>query len=512
MKETAVDDSQPLSQDLIDEFVANAHGNLLRVQELLGQHPTLLNANASWDETALAAAAQVGRRDIAEFLLAAGAPLDICTAAMLGRVDAVTSFLRADQGLAHATGAHGIPVLYHAAITNRKQVAKLLLAAGTDVNDACDVAIARFTESPAGFSLAYGSYLGGSGADFVAGLAVTGGGADWVVGGTSSGDFPTVPGAPQAANRGGFDAFVTRLSASGRALGSSTYFGGSGYDYPFDVALDASGNPHVAGRTESSDFPVTAGSFQQANAGSSDAFVAQLTRVGDVAWSTLLGGTGFDWPFAIAVGGSGAVYVAGLTRSADFPTLLAAQNGPGGADDAFVARLSRNGSALRWSTLLGGPGAEQAHGLALDGAGGVWVAGTSAGGLTTSADATQPSFGGGGNDAFLVRLDEAASVRLRPSALRFPRTRVGRSTAPRQVVVTNTGQVPVDVLGVSVGGADPGDFVLTNGCPATLAPGAACSVDVRFTPAAAGPRAALLQVGTSASAAPSTVALSGTGF
>ncbi|MFN8093417.1 MAG: choice-of-anchor D domain-containing protein [Vicinamibacteria bacterium] len=385
-------------------------------------------------------------------------------------------------------------------------------AAGTDVNDACDVAIARFTESPAGFSLAYGSYLGGSGADFVAGLAVTGGGADWVVGGTSSGDFPTVPGAPQAANRGGFDAFVTRLSASGRALGSSTYFGGSGYDYPFDVALDASGNPHVAGRTESSDFPVTAGSFQQANAGSSDAFVAQLTRVGDVAWSTLLGGTGFDWPFAIAVGGSGAVYVAGLTRSADFPTLLAAQNGPGGADDAFVARLSRNGSALRWSTLLGGPGAEQAHGLALDGAGGVWVAGTSAGGLTTSADATQPSFGGGGNDAFLVRLDEAASVRLRPSALRFPRTRVGRSTAPRQVVVTNTGQVPVDVLGVSVGGADPGDFVLTNGCPATLAPGAACSVDVRFTPAAAGPRAALLQVGTSASAAPSTVALSGTGF
>lgn len=142
MKETAVDDSQPLSQDLIDEFVANAHGNLLRVQELLGQHPTLLNANASWDETALAAAAQVGRRDIAEFLLAAGAPLDICTAAMLGRVDAVTSFLRADQGLAHATGAHGIPVLYHAAITNRKQVAKLLLAAGTDVNQGTGVTTA----------------------------------------------------------------------------------------------------------------------------------------------------------------------------------------------------------------------------------------------------------------------------------------------------------------------------------------------------------------------------------
>lgn len=137
-----MNENQPISQDLIDEFVGNAHGNLARVQELLAQHPALLNARASWDETALAAAAQVGRRDIAEYLLAAGAPLDICTAAMLGRVDAVTGFLRADPSLAQATGAHGIPVLYHAAITNRKQVAKLLLAAGADVNQGVGVTTA----------------------------------------------------------------------------------------------------------------------------------------------------------------------------------------------------------------------------------------------------------------------------------------------------------------------------------------------------------------------------------
>lgn len=137
-----MNENQPISQDLIDEFVGNAHGNLARVQELLAQYPALLNAQASWDETALAAAAQVGRRDIAEYLLAAGAPLDICTAAMLGRVDAVTGFLRADPTLAQATGAHGIPVLYHAAITNRKQVAKLLLAAGADVNQGAGVTTA----------------------------------------------------------------------------------------------------------------------------------------------------------------------------------------------------------------------------------------------------------------------------------------------------------------------------------------------------------------------------------
>mgnify|MGYP003603946168 CR=1 FL=1 len=129
-----MDDHQTLPQDLIDEFVGNAHGNLARVQELLTQYPALLNAHASWDETALAAAAQVGRRDIAEYLLAAGAPLDICAAAMLGQIDAVTDFLRADPALAHATGAHGIPLLYHAAITNHIQVAGLLLTAGADVN------------------------------------------------------------------------------------------------------------------------------------------------------------------------------------------------------------------------------------------------------------------------------------------------------------------------------------------------------------------------------------------
>jgi len=385
-------------------------------------------------------------------------------------------------------------------------------ASGADVNDACDVAIARFTESSAGFSLAYGTYLGGSGADFVAGLAVTPDGADWVVGGTSSADFPTTAGARQAANRGGFDAFVARLAASGAALDSSTYLGGSGYDYPFDVALDGGGRPYVVGRTESADFPSTAGAFQPANAGGSDGFVARFTRAGDLAWSTLLGGSGFDWPFAVGVSGSGSVYVAGQTSSANFPVVLPAQAQPGGAEDAFVARLAPNGSALRWSTRLGGPGSDLAHGLAPDGQGGVWVVGNTGGGLASASDAVQPSFGGGASDAFLVRLDEKASIRLRPSSLLFRPTRVGRRSAPRQVVVRNNGSVDVDVLDVSLGGASPGDYVLANGCPATLAPGDACSVAVRFAPVAAGARDASLLVRTSASAAPSAVELGGTGF
>jgi ankyrin repeat protein len=122
------------SDELVKEFVLSAHGNFDRVKELLAKHPALLNVSAPWRETALGAAAHMGRVEIAEHLLAAGAPLDICTAAMLGRREEVTSMLRSDPSLAHATGAHGFPVLFYPAIHGHVETAELLLAAGADVN------------------------------------------------------------------------------------------------------------------------------------------------------------------------------------------------------------------------------------------------------------------------------------------------------------------------------------------------------------------------------------------
>lgn len=126
--------TSPLPQPVIDEFVGVAHGDFPRLQELLTAHPGLLNADATWHETALEAAAQMGRVDIVEYLLAAGAPLDICTAAMLGRRADVAAFLAADPAAAHATGAHGSPVLYYPAIANHPAIAEDLLAHGADVN------------------------------------------------------------------------------------------------------------------------------------------------------------------------------------------------------------------------------------------------------------------------------------------------------------------------------------------------------------------------------------------
>jgi ankyrin repeat protein len=119
---------------LIDQFVGVAHGDFIQVQELLERHSGLLNANATWNETAIQAATQTGQVEIAEYLLAKGAPLDICTAAMLGKAAQVEETLRSDPGQAEATGAHGLPVLFFPVITAHKGIAETLLAHGARID------------------------------------------------------------------------------------------------------------------------------------------------------------------------------------------------------------------------------------------------------------------------------------------------------------------------------------------------------------------------------------------
>jgi ankyrin repeat protein len=125
-----------VDQSIIDEFVGNAHGNLARVQELAAQYPSIVNAQASWGETALQAAAQVGSRPILEFLLSQGVAEDIFAAIVLGHTGQVRRWLDADPGLIHARGAHGFPILYFAAVIGDLALADELLARGAEVNSA----------------------------------------------------------------------------------------------------------------------------------------------------------------------------------------------------------------------------------------------------------------------------------------------------------------------------------------------------------------------------------------
>lgn len=124
----------PATQQEIDLFVNSSHGDFAKVKELLEKYPEIINCTSSAQETALGAAAHTGQKMIAEFLLERGAPLDICTAAMLNKCKEVEQMLKADPALCNAKGSHGIPVMYFAALSGSAEMAETLLACGASPN------------------------------------------------------------------------------------------------------------------------------------------------------------------------------------------------------------------------------------------------------------------------------------------------------------------------------------------------------------------------------------------
>jgi len=256
-----------------------------------------------------------------------------------------------------------------------------------------------------GSALVYSTYLGGSGSELGEGIAVDAAGRAHLTGFTLSTNFPTTGGAAQTTLNGSDDAFVTSLSADGSALVYSTYLGGSGGDSGEDIVIDADGQAHVIGMTSSTDFPTTAGAFQTAlGGGEVDAFVAKLNASGStLVFSTYLGGSGFDECTGIAVDVDGRAHVVGKTESVDFPTTADAfQTAFGGVRDAFMTKLNADGSALVYSTYLGGSVADEGEGIAVDADGRAYVTGhTNLSDFPTTAGAFQTTYGGN-RDAFVV--------------------------------------------------------------------------------------------------------------
>jgi len=264
---------------------------------------------------------------------------------------------------------------------------------------------------PTGSTLLYSTYLGGSGDDFVTGLALTASGEAVVVGYTTSLNFPVVSGAVQQTYAGNFDGFIARLNSSGTALSYGTYMGGTGNDTVNGVALDSGGNIYVTGQTQSADFP-TLNPVQSCISGgiNADAFVTKLSTAGSLVYSTCLGGTGSDIGTAIAVDSLGNAYVAGATSSTDFPATAGSCQGLNrGEYDAFVASIAASGSALRWATYFGGSAIDTATGIALDSAGDVYITG-----YTRSTDFPVASFPQGpyhgGSDGFVAEFSAGGAA------------------------------------------------------------------------------------------------------
>lgn len=286
----------------------------------------------------------------------------------------------------------------------------------------------------------YSTYLGGGGDDVANGIAVNSSGNAFVTGSTCSSGaspFPTTSGVFQTAYAGGFspckrdrgDAFVTELSSSGAELVYSTYLGGASGDTANAIVVDSSDNAYVVGTTCSSNFPTTLGAIQTSYSGdggkckagpSGDVFVAKLNSKGSaLVYSTYLGGGSGDTGYALALDSSANAYVVGSTYSKNFPVT------PGAYDtkckgcatalsQAFVSKLNSTGTALEYSTYLGGssgvePCSACATGIAIDSSDNAYVVG-----LTSYKDfpilnAFQPAYATGAHDQFVTKLNSTGS-------------------------------------------------------------------------------------------------------
>jgi hypothetical protein len=255
-----------------------------------------------------------------------------------------------------------------------------------------------------GTALLYSTYLGGRSDDAGLGIAVDPAGDAYITGSTDSADFPTLN-PLQAANRGGTDAFVTKLNSTGRAIVYSTYLGGRGEDAGNTIAVDAVGNAYVTGTTASGDFP-TQNPFQAANHGSTNAFLAKINSGGTaLVYSTYLGGSGNDYAQGIAVDAAGEVFVTGTTSSANFPTVNPVQATNRGNANAFIAKFNTGGTALLYSTFLGGSRADNGSGIAVDTAGDAYVVGSTVSSDFPTVHAVQATYGGGFKDAFVIKIN-----------------------------------------------------------------------------------------------------------
>ncbi len=256
--------------------------------------------------------------------------------------------------------------------------------------------------------LNYSTFLGDTDDDQGVSIAVDAQGNTYITGTTQSSHFPTTDGSAQPRFGGpDDDVFVTKLDPSGATLVFSTFLGSNENDRGRAVAVGSDGSVYVAGETNSTDFPVTPGAWQQEyGRGGRDAFVAKLSPDGSqLVYSTFLGSDDEDWATDIAVDSQGQAHVVGGTKSSKFPTtVLSLQTKFGGGIDAFLVKMRADGSGAVFSTFLGGGSDDEALAVALDPFDTIYATGyTKSDSFPVTAGAFQPERDSD-EDAFVVKI------------------------------------------------------------------------------------------------------------
>ena len=270
-----------------------------------------------------------------------------------------------------------------------------------------------------GRTLVYGTFLGGAGNESARAVEVDDGGSAYVVGLTNSNDFPVSANAYSTENQGNSDIFALKLTTSGDSFFFSTLIGGTGLDFPYDIALGPRSDIYVTGYTESKDFPTSISAYDKVLSGTGDAFVLRLrqsTEI-DLIYSTLFGGFGDEKAYGIAVDQEGHAYVTGHTNShrGDFPSTENAfdetyNGGQGALGDAFVTKVSLFGDDLVYSTFLGGSESEGIFAdIAVADNGEAVVTGrTHSNNFPVTTDAYDTTYNGNA-DVYITRLNAAGS-------------------------------------------------------------------------------------------------------
>ncbi|MEA2563643.1 MAG: hypothetical protein QOH06_5147 [Acidobacteriota bacterium] len=325
------------------------------------------------------------------------------------KLDTAISIAVDDQGAAYVTGqtdSRDLPILN--AFQSRL---------GFFVNQVLrmDAFVAKLTSSG---TVVFCTYLGGGLFDSGAAIAVDVNRRVYVAGSTDARTFPLKNEFQGDAIAAGSNAFLTVFAADGQSLVYSTLLRGGSDEGASGLAVDAAGNAYLSGGTDSTDFPVK-GAFQSSNRGGKDAFVAKINPAASgeasLVYSTYLGGQGRDVALDIAVDAFAQAHVTGITGSTLFP-LREPLDSSNVVNEVFVTKLNAQGNALLFSTFLGGTGEEVARSIALDGAGAIYVTGTTDSADFPAVNAFQPELSGA-DDAFVAKIDPATSTLLWSSFL-----------------------------------------------------------------------------------------------
>ena len=396
-------------------------------------------------------------------------------------------------------------------------------------------------------SLTYSTFIGGTGngngdGDEVFSIRTDGSGNIFFGGITGSSDLLTTAGitsafqltcTPCGVANSGFNGFAGAANTNPGAVGLTwlSYLGGSTGDAIEHVANDLTGDVFVTGFAFSSDFPVTTGAFQttlQNTSGGTSAFVTEFNSTGSaLVYSTYLGGSNpnggnGDVGFGIALDLTGDAYVTGQTTSTNFPTanpIQSTNKAPGnGATNAFVTEMTPTGSALVFSTYLGGStlsvnganNGDTGWGIQVDMNNDIFVAGV-AGTQNFPTQAPFQSGSGGLDDGFLTEISAASStgnVTVTPTSLVFVSPAVGTATAAQPATLMNGTTGTVTVSSIAISGTNAADFTQTYNCT-TLAAAASCTINVTYTPTTSATETATLTITDNASGSPQVVTLTG---